>query len=411
MTRQIVSRGLPLLAAAWFAAFNLRTGFIGVGPLIPDLTLDLALSSTAASTLVAIPTLMMGLVAIGGGAMADRWGASRVISLGLLLVAIGGGLRAASDTFPPLVFWTILFGTGIGIAQPALPRLMRGIYPSRLGLATGIYASGMVTGSILAGSLTVPIQTRFAPEAGWRGPLLFWGILAAAGLALWLLASRGLVRDDRAAGTAVRSNDRPENTPLAGESWSPWRDRRTWIIATIAAGQGLAYYLLIAWLPSVYRDFGLTPGHSSALFVAYNAATLPAIIGFPVLSDRIGSRRLPCIIASIVLIAGSLGLVLAPLAFPVAWLWPVLCGIGVAGLFAMSLVLPADVAPAMQVGAAAGMTLAIGYLGSALGPVLAGMIKDATGGFDAALRTLPVIGVAMLLLSLAAPERGERTDG
>ncbi|MGI9252976.1 MAG: MFS transporter, partial [Thermomicrobiales bacterium] len=182
-TRKAAAVGAaPLLAAAWFAAFNLRTGFIGVGPLIPSITADLSLTSTAASTLVAIPTLMMGLVSMGGGALADRMGAARTIALGLLLVAVGGGLRAASHSLTPLVLWTILFGIGIGIAQPALPRLTRGLFPRRLGIATGIYASGLVSGSILAGSLTIPIETRFAPGAGWRGPLIFWSIVAAVAL-------------------------------------------------------------------------------------------------------------------------------------------------------------------------------------------------------------------------------------
>ncbi|MGI9252830.1 MAG: MFS transporter, partial [Thermomicrobiales bacterium] len=267
--------------------------------------------------------------------------------------------------------------------------------------------SGLVSGSILAGSLTIPIETRFAPGAGWRGPLIFWSIVAAVALAVWLIASRDLIRSDRAASHAAKSGSPAATMSAEDAAWSPWRDRRTWIIAVIAAGQGLAYYLLIAWLPSVYRDLGLTPGKSATLFVVYNAATLPAIIGFPILSDRIGSRRIPCVIASCFLIAGSLGLVLAPLAFPLAWLWPPLCGMGVAGLFAMSLVLPADVAPALRVGAAAGMTLAIGYLGSALGPILAGVLKDATGGFGGALKTLPAVGVLMLMFSLMAPARGE----
>lgn len=410
VSKSAAAAAVPILAAAWFAAFNLRSGFIGVGPLIPDLTADLGLSSTAASTLVAIPTLMMGIVAIGGGAMADRLGAARTIALGLLLVAIGGGLRAASHALPPLVFWTILFGAGIGIAQPALPRLTRGLFPARLGLATGIYASGLVTGSILAGSLTLPLETRFAPGAGWRGPLIFWAIIAAVALVIWLLASRDLRRSDRVAGKSGTTHASHVASDPAAAAWNPWRDRRTWVIAMIAAGQGLAYYLLIAWLPSVYRDLGVSPGKASALFVVYNAATLPAILGFPIISDRLGSRKIPCIVASCCLIAGSLGLVLAPTTLPLAWLWPYLCGTGVAALFAMSLVLPADVAPALRVGAAAGMTLAIGYLGSGLGPILAGVIKDITGGFDGALRTLPVVGLSMLICSLLVPERGTPQD-
>jgi cyanate permease len=80
-----------VLAFAWLAAFNLRSGFIGIGPVLPALTVDLGLSFAQASFLVAVPTLMMGLMAVPGGALVDRWGPSPVIAVGLTLVAVGGG--------------------------------------------------------------------------------------------------------------------------------------------------------------------------------------------------------------------------------------------------------------------------------------------------------------------------------
>ena len=58
-----------VLALAWLAAFNLRSGFIGIGPALPALTVDLGLSFAQASFLVAVPTLMMGLMAVPGGAL------------------------------------------------------------------------------------------------------------------------------------------------------------------------------------------------------------------------------------------------------------------------------------------------------------------------------------------------------
>jgi cyanate permease len=50
------------------------------------------------------------------------------------------------------------------------------------------------------------------------------------------------------------------------------------------------------------------------------------------------------------------------------------------------------------------MVLAIGYAASALGPVIAGVVRDLTGSFDVTLRLLPVIAVIMVVLSLLAPE-------
>ena len=104
-------------------AFNLRTGLIGVGPVLPDVTNDLHLSHTQGSLLVALPTALMGLAALPGGRLVDRFGARAIITVGLALVAIAGGLRAAASVFPILVLLTAFFGIGIGISQPGLPRL------------------------------------------------------------------------------------------------------------------------------------------------------------------------------------------------------------------------------------------------------------------------------------------------
>jgi cyanate permease len=54
------------------------------------------------------------------------------------------------------------------------------------------------------------------------------------------------------------------------------------------------------------------------------------------------------------------------------------------------------------------MVLAIGYAAAALGPVIAGVVRDVSGSFDATLRLLPVIAVAMIVLSALAPELSPR---
>jgi CP family cyanate transporter-like MFS transporter len=386
-----------VLALTWLAAFNLRSGFIGIGPVLPALTLDLGLSFAQASFLVAVPTLMMGLMAVPGGALVDRWGPSRVIAAGLALVTVGG-LRAAAAEFALLLLLTFLFGAGIGLSQPSLPRLMRSRFPFRLGVTTGIYASGLISGSIVAASLTGPMLDRIGEHAAWRLPLTLWGALAAITLVTWTVLMQPWRAEPTAVGTVA---------PREGKSaarWSPWLDPRAWISAALFAAQGIVYYLMVAWLPAIYGEAGTSATTTAGLFTVFNAATLPAILLFPSWSDRIHRRRPPTLVAATLVLIGVLGLLALPLADPWRWLWPASAGAGISGVFAMSLVLPADVAPPGRTGAAAGMVLAIGYAASALGPVVAGVIRDVTGSFDATLRVLPVVAGVMIVLSALAPE-------
>ncbi len=396
-----------VLAVSWVAAFNLRSGFIGIGPALPALTVDLGLTFSEASVLVALPTLMMGIMAVPGGGLADRLGPARVIAGGLALVALGGGLRAAAPGFLVLLALTFLFGAGIGISQPSLPRLMRSRFPLRLGVTTGVYASGLVSGSIIAASLTGPLLTRIGEPHAWRLPLALWGVLATGALVLWVVA----MQPWRAPEPMAVASALPAAEAAAVAEWSPWRDRQAWLAAALFAAQGIVYYLLVAWLPAIYDEAGADPTAVAGMFAVFNAATLPSILLFPSWSDRLRRRRPPAVVASVVFVAGVLGLLFLPLADPWRWLWPALAGAGVSGVFAMSLVLPADVAPRGRTGAAAGMVLAIGYAGSALGPIIAGVVRDVTGSFDATLLLVPAIGIVMIALAALAPELSSPRGG
>jgi CP family cyanate transporter-like MFS transporter len=392
------------MALSWLVAFNLRSGFIGLGPSLPYLAADLDLSFAQASFLVAVPTLMMGVMAVPGGGLADRWGSAVAIAIGMALVALGGGLRAVAPDFALLLAVTFVFGAGIGVCQPSLPRLMRSYFPRRLGVTTGIYASGLITGSITAASLTGPYLDRMADPAAWRYPFAFWGVVAALVFLLWVVALQPW-RTGGAVSTAVA------DVRAAAVSWSPWRDRGAWITAALFAAQGLVYYLLVAWLPAIYREAGLDAASTAALFAVFNVATLPAILFFPSWSDRLGRRRPPIFVAAVLGTVGVAGLLVAPAAGPWLWAWPAMAGAAVSGLLAMSLVLPADIAPRGFTGAAAGMVLGVGYAASAAGPVIAGVVRDVTGSFQAALLLLVGLGIAMIGLALVAPELPQRRAG
>lgn len=405
--RAVVARNATLaLGLLTLVAFNLRTGLIGVGPILPDVTNDLHLTHTQGSLLVALPPALMGLAAPPGGRLVDRFGVRSVITVGLALVAIAGGLRATASVFPVLVLLTAIFGIGIGIAQPGLPRLGLALFPENAGLATGVYAGGFFSGSVVAAFVTPALLSLSDGSARWRLPLAVWGVLAAAGWVAWVSGLRFW--------SMPQPHTRPVSMGGAGPEpvrWNPWLDRKVWIVTLIFSGQGLAYYLLLAWLPSVYEDDGLSGHVPGILFALYNLATFPAMVGLPLISDRIGSRRTPTLIAAISLLVGALGLALFATTPYLLWLWPVFCGFGVAGLFGMGLLMPVDVAPPGKTGAAAGMVLCVGYLASAMGPVVGGVVKDATGSFQRALLLLPFLAVGMILVALKAPRpfesRGE----
>lgn len=369
-----------------------------MGPILPDATSDLHLSHTQGSLLVALPTALMGLSALPGGRLVDRFGPRAILTAGLALVALAGGLRAVAPIFPVLVLVTAIFGIGIGIAQPGLPRLGLALFPRNAGLATGVYAGGFFSGSVIA-ALATPFLLGLVSGAGrWRFPLAVWGVIAVGSWIAWIVGGRfWSIAESRASASSIANADTGMNR------WSPWRDRKAWIVTLLFSGQGLAYYLLLAWLPSVYEDRGLPSRTAAILFVLYNISTFPGMVGVPMLSDRIGSRRIPTLLATISFLIGAAGFAAFATTPHFLWLWPVLTGFGVAGLFGMGMLMPVDIAPPGKTGAAAGMVLFVGYLASAAGPVVGGVIKDATGSFEEALLILPAMAIGLTLLAFFTP--------
>ena len=155
-------------------------------------------------------------------------------------------------------------------------------------------------------------------------------------------------------------------------------------------------------------------GLTTWLAMAYIVAVNPAILGEAGM-DRGAVFTATCLAAGIAsILMGLLAnypLALAPgMGLNAYFAFAVVLGMKVPwqvalGIFGLTLVLPTDYAPPARTGVAAGMMLMIGYLGSATGPLIGGVVRDLTGSFSGALLVLPVISVTLVAGALILPRR------
>ena len=81
------------------------------------------------------------------------------------------------------------------------------------------------------------------------------------------------------------------------------------------------------------------------------------------------------------IIAGFCGLILSP--HHLSLLWPCLLGLGIGGLFPMSLIVSLDhLDNPQRAGGLTAFVQGIGYLIAGLSPLMAGMIRDQLGSFE-----------------------------
>ena len=240
----------------------------------------------------------------------------------------------------------------------------------------GVYTMAVSGAAAVAAGIAVPLAD--ASGLGWRGSLGAWAVPAALAALAWLPRTRG--------------HTRPPASPAPGRSLL--RDPLAWQLTIFFGLQSLSFYAVLGWLPSMYRDFGATPAVAGFLLSFSGLVQIPVSLVVPSLANR-ATHQVGYAVGGTALIgAGVAGVLLAPMAAP--YLWVALIGAGQGGCFALGLnlfVLRTErVVDTARVSA---MAQSIGYTLCAFGPLLVGLLHDATGSWTAPL---------VLLLALLGPQ-------
>ncbi|MFB6196363.1 MAG: CynX/NimT family MFS transporter [Haloplanus sp.] len=372
--------GILAVAGILLVGLNLRPTVASVPPLLGVIRADLTLSYAAAGLLTTIPTLCMGVFGLGTDAIARRLGRERGVFWAVVLVAFGTLARVWGDVAVVLFATTLVAGVGIAVSQTLLPTLINEYFPGREGAVTGLYTASVTGGAGLASAATAPLRDAVG---SWPVALAVWGGFALVALAAWT----PVVRNRTATGAGGTS-----------ASGLPWRDRWAWVLSLFFGGQATLFVAVLTWLAPLYVDLGWTPTHAGLLLTAFLVGQLVGSLSISTVSDRRPDRRPLFALTLGTAAVGFAAVLVVPLLFP--WGWAAMLGLGVGGLFALSLTLPGDYAstPAAT-SRLTSMVLGVGYLLAAAGPFLIGVLRDALGSYDVAFASLVVLSVALLAVS------------
>jgi predicted MFS family arabinose efflux permease len=177
---------LVMLAAA--GTFALTMGVRqSMGLFLPALNTSTGLGLGSISLAFAFGQLWWGLTQPFAGALADRYGAGRILVVGAALVAIGTFVTPLMTSTPGLIFAIgVLAAGGAGMAGPAvlMSASMRMIDPARRGMATGIVNAGGSFGQFA----TAPIAAALIVGMGWASAMQVLAVLVLLCLpAAWIL--------------------------------------------------------------------------------------------------------------------------------------------------------------------------------------------------------------------------------
>jgi MFS transporter, CP family, cyanate transporter len=376
----LLAVGMVLLAC------NLRPAAAGIGPLLGRIQADTGLSGFAAGVLTTLPVLCFGALAPLAPALTRRLGERTTVPVALAVLLLGLLVRLVPGV-GFLYLGTALAGAAIAVGNVLLPVLVRGNFPERVGLLTGMYTTALVGFAALAAGVSVPVANAFG--GGWRPGLAIWAVPCAIALVVWAPQLR---RRHRATG--------PARDPVAGAR-ALLHDRVAWSVTLFFAVQSSGFYATLAWLPSVFHSHGMSTTKSGLLLSLSLVVGLIPALTLPSLAARSHDQRRFMVAVIACIAAGWLGVILAPTTVP--YLWVVLLGLGQNAAFPLALTL--IVLRGGSVTSTAGLSTlvqTVGYLVAATGPLVIGAIHDLTGSWTPALLVLLALLVPQLVVGLAA---------
>lgn len=367
-----------LMLGIVLVGLNLRPSMAAVGPLLSAIRGDIALSFSVASLLTMLPVMAMGLAMFFAMGISQRLGEQRTVLMSLAIIGLATVARLFVDSAAELIVSAVLAGFGIALIQALMPAFIKSRFPDNVALCMGLYVTSIMGGAAIAASFAPLVMSR---TGSWRVGLAIWAGLALLALLFWW-AQR--VNTPRGSAPAVRKQ-------------SFFKHSRAWLLA-IFFGLGTASYTcVLAWLAPYYVEKGWSEQNAGLLLGFLTAMEVISGLVVPAIANRSRDRRVVLMALLGLIIGGFCGLILSPQYFSL--LWPCLLGLGIGGLFPMSLIVSLDhLDNPQRAGGLTAFVQGIGYLIAGLSPLMAGMIRDHLGSFEWAWWSLTAVMVVMLLM-------------
>jgi MFS family permease len=390
----------PSLTVLMLALLATHLAGMGAFLTVPVLAPAIAAETGLAASLVGLHTALVyaGALLTGPltGPLIQRFGAVRVLQLGMLLVGAGIALAALGQVWA-LVLSAFVAGMGHGPVTPGGSHLLAGrTPPRRRALVFSLKQAGVPVGAMLIAA-TAPLIALFA---GWRA-----GVLAVAATAVVvaialqpLRASLDAGRDPRAGGAGLGALWRG----AAGSLGLLRTDAALWRLTVMSCGYGVAQFCFITFFVAFQVTQLGTPLAEAGLRLALaQAAGVAGRIAWALIADRVGAR-LPLLACGIGAAVAALALAAAGPGWPVALvvLAGIVMGATAVGWNGVMLAETARIAPEGQVG---GATAAVSFafaLTMLVAPPAFSVLVGLTGGYAAGflLCALAALGGAAAIL-------------
>jgi FSR family fosmidomycin resistance protein-like MFS transporter len=338
-------------------------------PLFPLLKGHFGVSYAALGLVISLLNLATAIAQVPAGVLVDRYGAKRLLILGMAASSLGVIGAALADNYWLLIAAMLVTGLGNAVFHPADYAIMNSaIRPDWMGRAFGIHT---FTGNI-GFAAAPPVILALATVADWRTALLIVGLAGIVVMALLMWQGEHLASEaDMAPASAAAATEVPGGT-LALYLSAP-------VILC------LGFYVMLAMVTSGVQSFSVTAldaqgaldlGAANVALSTYLVSAMIGVLAGGWIADRSRNHTLFAVtgiaLAAVLLLAA--GLVPMPAVLVIA-------AMAVSGFFngvirpARDLIVRAAI-PKSAIGRVFGLVSTGGWIGMAATPVMFGYALD-----------------------------------
>jgi MFS transporter, ACS family, solute carrier family 17 (sodium-dependent inorganic phosphate cotransporter), other len=347
------------------------------------------------------------LFQIPSGWLANRYGGKALVGWSLLAWSLMTILTpvATSVSFGALIAARILMGAGETGAFPGSYVLFSNWVPKvERSRSVAALLSGLPLGTLLALSMTGPLIARF----GWESVFYLFGIAGVVFALLWFF----LVHEEPRSHPTISAEELrliEDNgsvfDPQEGGKEIPWRkiftNKAVWALITNHFCSNWTFYILLAWLPSYFRDaLGLDITQAGLLAMApwvtmFLVTNLAAWLADHMIARGVATLVVRKAMQIVGLIGAAVFLYLAPLAQTPFFAVTTICGAMGFLAFTWSGFAPnhLEIAPRNS-GVLLAITNTAGTVPGVIGVFVTGILLDWTGSYSPTFLLASAICVA-----------------
>ena len=406
--RQVWGRRHVLLAMCFLAMFIAYTDRVNISVASVAMREQLGWTQTVKGIVLSSFFIGYMLFMVASGWLATRLGGKRVLAISVAWWSVFTLLTpwAASVSIAALIAARIALGIGEAAVMPATYELFRRWVPeSERSRAVTRFLSGIPIGQIVGFLVTGWLTSRF----GWPASFYLFGLIGFIWTALWVARVSNDPADDKYITTEeLRLLQADTETQQAASGASLRRllaKPPVWAIFVAHFCNNWGLYLLIAWLPSYFREaMGVSFANAGAYAAAPWLAAFAAGNGVAVLADKAIARGVSVVlIRKLIVGVGLLGfagflLLVREAHSPTSALFLVCAATGALGIcwsgFAPNML---DIAP-RHCAVLIGVSNTLATIPGVAGVAITGWLVDRTGTYSATFTLTAAVAILGALI-------------